>query len=267
MAGEAKTAQFLLSDATVMIGPVADLMNLNPDEHSIGLVKNFSITGEPSYTALTQGVKNEEVYSVMTDNPITASMEVYEFTSKNIAYGLGLDGADFTLETPASYAISADADTADTAVDISSPTDISSKFPTGCWVSLQSADPDKADHVHIAQVSSVSYTDTTLTVNFVGYPLPEDFKTGAKLTRVVDIPVGSKDNQPFLSAKIVGILPESNQPITILIPKLRVTKGFTLAFQSDNYGNLPYEFKPYAQVATDPNYSKFGTKRAVVFRA
>ena len=45
MAGEAKTDSFMLGAATVMIGAMADLYDLNPTDHSIGLVKNFSTLG------------------------------------------------------------------------------------------------------------------------------------------------------------------------------------------------------------------------------
>lgn len=266
MAGEAKTAQFLLADATVMIGPMADLLSLNPTDHSIGLVKNFAINAEPSYTELTQGIRNEEVYSVMTGNVVSASMEVYEYTSKNLAYGLGLDGADYTLSESISFPIKTAIAATEVAATFDSATDVSSKFPIGSWVAIQSAASNKSDNVHIAKVTAVSYAATVMTVTFTGYPVTNGFVAGDKIFRVMDIPIGSKKEQPFLAAKIVGIMPEGNEPLTLLIPKLRITKGFHLAFQGDNFGNLPYEFKPYAQVATDPNYTEFGTTRAIVFR-
>lgn len=58
MAGEAKSTSFVLGTATVMIGPRADVFELTPEEHSIGLVKNFTLSGDPSYLDLTHGVRN-----------------------------------------------------------------------------------------------------------------------------------------------------------------------------------------------------------------
>ena len=74
MAGLAKTDAFMLGDATVMIGAMADLLTLNTVEHSIGLVKEFMVKSEPGYTELTQGVKNTVVASVMTSNKVSATM-------------------------------------------------------------------------------------------------------------------------------------------------------------------------------------------------
>ena len=135
-----------------------------------------------------------------------------------------------------------------------------------CWIGIQPADPEKADAVHIAQVKTSSYAAEELTLDIEGFGLPLAYKTGDKIFRVADIPVGSKDEQPFLSAKIVGILPEGKTPLTILIPKLRITKGFNVAFQNDGFGNLPYEFRPYNQVASDPMFAKFGRAKARIFR-
>ncbi|TIT61156.1 MAG: hypothetical protein E5W90_32965, partial [Mesorhizobium sp.] len=73
MAGNAKTNKFLLSTATVMLGALADLHKLNPAEHSIGLVKNFQLTGEAQFTELTQGIRNAVVMSVRTGEGLKTS--------------------------------------------------------------------------------------------------------------------------------------------------------------------------------------------------
>ena len=64
MAGFAKTKNFMLSTATVMIGPMADLHKLNPDEHSAGLVKNFQMTADPPFVGLGHGIKHNVVVHV-----------------------------------------------------------------------------------------------------------------------------------------------------------------------------------------------------------
>ena len=77
MAGEAKTNAFMLGTATVMLGAQADLFDLNPTEHSIGLVKNFNLQVDQTYTELTQGVQNQIVFSVRTGNKVMNTMEAY----------------------------------------------------------------------------------------------------------------------------------------------------------------------------------------------
>jgi hypothetical protein len=257
MAGEAKTSTFLLGSATVMIGPVADLWDMEPSTHSIGLVKNFSITAAPTYTELTQGTKNQLVYSVLTDNKVTASMEVYEYTAKNLSYGLGLDGS--ALETISlTHVSNADVvgDGTIATVVIASVSDIHADFPVGGAVMVQEL--GGTDQVHIAKTVSATYASTALTL-VLDKPFPDGvtFHSGSLVSPVNTVAVGAKTDQPFLAAKVVGILPQNNEPCVILMPKLRISKGFTLAFQTNQFGNLPFEFEPYELTSVDANYAEF----------
>jgi hypothetical protein len=251
MAGEAKSNKFMLGAATVMIGPQAELFNLNPDEHSIGLVKNFSISGQPAYTELTQGVKNSVVYSVMTGNPVTATMEVYEHTSKNLAYGLGLDGSAMDpIATKTTTNADVPASVAGTKlIPLASVTDL----VEGDWI--QAAAPGTTDKLLVARVTDVDAVAKTVTIadeQSFSYALP----IGTTVQKVNVVGIGSKSDQPFLSAKIVGNLADGT-PVALLIPKIRITGGFTLAFKTDSFGNLPYKFQPYDLVSADPFYDTF----------
>lgn len=261
MAGEAKTNAFMLSSATVMIGPQADLFDLNPTEHSIGLVKNFQMTAEPTYTELTQGVQNTIVYSVLTNNPVKCSMEVYEYTSKNLMYGLGLDGSAVVAGTR--YQLKTAISSGGTAVVMKAATDVSGSFLAADWIMLQN---QSQDGVHIGQLASNSTWDDptdalslTLTAGTT-IDTDLDFAVDDLVMKVTRIDVGSKLAQPYLAAKIVSVMPDQNTPVTILIPKLRVTRGFTLNFSSEQFSNLPFEFTPYEVVSTDPNYSLFANR-------
>lgn len=229
MAGEAQTSSFVLGTATVMVGPRADVFELTPDDHSIGLVKNFTLTAEPSYLDLTQGVRNTIVYSVMTGFPVRATMEVYEFTSKNLMYGLGLDGTSFETMPAA---------TAGGAAPTAFPT-----TPAGAWFVVQENQLGR-DLVFAGKAG-----DTI--------PSAMGFTSAARIRQMNMVPVGKKDEQPFLGAKVVGILPENNEPVTIILPKVRIQKGFTMAFTTDNYSNMPFEMTPFDLTSTDPHYTTF----------
>jgi hypothetical protein len=265
MAGEARTSAFMLGSATVMIGPQAALWDLNVDEHSIGLVKNFSISTEPTYAELTQGAKANIVYSVLTANPVRAQMEVFEYTSKNLSYGLGLDGSAL-VPISAEYLLSTGI-TGNTGTPVSTATFVATEskvaeFPIGKWVSIQ--DPVQPDKIHYAKLSATttvtgSAPTITHTLTFTGFGLKtgNNFGVGSRVQAVSRVDVGSNADQPFLAAKIVGILPEKNESVALLIPKMRITRGFTLAFTTENFGNLPFQFQPYDLVATDPFYAEF----------
>ena len=254
-AGLAKTNDFLLSTASVMIGPMEDLYDLNPDEHAIGLVKNVTLSSEPSYTELTQGVKGSVVFSVLTANPVKASMEVFEYTAKNLALGLGLDLdatglAPLTAQTTVASPVAAS--------PVSSVLNVTSAagMTAGKTILIER---NSSDDFVIRKIVSVSTNAIT-----VDQPLPT-IASGVKVMLVNAIDIGSKDDQPFFSAKIAGKLANGDD-IVILIPKIRITKGFNMAFTSDNYGNLPFEFTVYDMVSTDALYADFANAQARIFR-
>lgn len=259
MSGEALTNNFMLGAATVMIGAQADLFDLVKDTHSIGLVKNFTLSGDPQYLELTQGVKNTIVDSALTNNPIRANMEVYEATPQNLRYALGLEKGSLVTGTTV-YDLKADVTAADTSFTID--TDVSSDFSAGDWVVVD----DGNDNMWVAKVASAAFSspDTTITVAS-GYDAPVGYTAadGVKIRRVDATMAGSKEDQPYLSAKVVGKL-SNGTPITLLFPKIRIVRGFNLAFVTDNYGNMPLEFTPYEQTADDPNWGKMSSNSGVV---
>jgi hypothetical protein len=264
MAGNAKTKKFLLSTATVMIGAPADLHKLNPEEHSIGLVKNFQLTADPTFVELTQGVKNSVVMSVKNGDGLKASMEVYEYTLRNMGYAAGLDasGVEFDTVTDIWLASAAYA-TATKSIEVTA--DVSSKLNAGDYVFIQNGLDDK---VHIAKIATAVFATGKSTITLAAGHEPSTksvFPVGSRIGKVKRIDVGGSDVQPEFAAKIVGLLPADNAPFTIYLPKVKVTKGLGVAFQTDNFGNLPFEFTPYSGVESDPFYADYATAAAILF--
>lgn len=262
MAGEALTNAFTLGSATVMIGPPSMLYDLTT-ANSIGLVKNFTISTTPTFLDLTQGAKGQIVYTSMTSNPAKASMEVFEYTAANLAYGLGLDGSTLAA-AGASYpttAVLTGSATPVTTATFTSATDVTALFPIGTWVSIQGALTDSVHYAKLTATTTVTGTAPnmihTITFTGQGLKLNNNFPLGSKVTLVNRLDIGSTVDQPYHAAKIVAVLPDGSKPMGILIPKMRITKGFTAAFSDSNYGNMPFEFEPLAPVTTDPFYADF----------
>lgn len=261
MAGNAKTNKFMLSTATVMLGPLADLHKLNPMEHSIGLVKNFQLTGEAQYTELTQGIRNAVVMSVRTGEGLKTSCEVYEFTAKNIAYAAGIDASGTTFDVVEEMsALSAEAiGAADDIVLAVAPT---TAIAAGDYLFIQKG---QDDYVHVVKVAS--YDNGTKTVTFAaGFEIPTGmtFPVGSRVGRLKRIDVGVAQTQPDLACKVTGILPKDNTPFTILLPKVKITRGLGISFASDNFSNMPFEMQPYQMVTTDPFYAEYGDGQAIL---
>lgn len=264
MPGTAKTTQFLLSTATVMLGPLADLHNLNPAQHSVGLAKNFTMALDPAYTELTQGITNSIVMSVRTSEAIRASFEVYEYTLRNIAYAAGIDASGVAFDSNTGLALTTAAvAAAATAVVVTG--DVTTTYPVGSYFFIQAGTDDQ---VHIAKVSAVAFTTPNTTITFTGFATPTgtNFPVGSRVGKVRKVEIGSGVLfQPELAAKIVGILPKNNEPFTILLPKVKVTRGLNIAFDSANFTNLPFELTPYAQATTDPFYTEYNGASAILF--
>lgn len=259
MAGLAVTNDFMLSTATVMLGPQADLRSLNPTEHGIGLVKNFTLTSEPAYTELTQGVKNSIVASVMTSNPVKATMETYEYTAKNLSYALGLEGADGVTEYAVSTAVAAPGITAGSPAETSLPVESTVGFTANDYILINI---DNDHNFIIRKISSTAGSPAALTVT---EGIEQNVPAGATVKKVHSISVGSKNDQPFYAAKIAGKLADGTA-VVVEIPKVRITRGFSFAFTSDNFANMPMEFTVYDLVAADPHYSEFNGDQARLYR-
>jgi hypothetical protein len=265
MPGNAKTNGFLLSTATVCVGPMADVYNLNPTAHSVGLVKNVQAVSEPTFVELTQGVKNQPVMTVPNSDGLRVSFEVYEYTLRNLGYAAGLDasGAGFNA-LPNIHTTAAVVNAAATSLTVA--TDLTLTYPIGSWIYLQNG---LDDYIHVAKVSAVSYSNPNTTITFTGFAIPAGltFPLGSRLGKVVPIDKGAALPQPDLSAKILGVMPKDNRPVVIVYPKIRITKGFSINFQSDAFASMPWEFTPYPLVSGDTFYSDFGDAQFRMFPA
>ncbi len=251
MSGEARTDAFMLGTATVMLGAPADLMNLTVAS-SIGLVKNFTLKSTPGFTELTQGVKNTLVFSVMTANDVVGDGEMYEYTSANLSYALGLDGSQVVSKVASASlvatAVTAPTPPALTAAVLSVTAADGTKFSVGdtCFIQIGSA-----DQLFVRKIASKAVDALTFDSGF-----PVAIPVGTHVQVVNVLAVGSLEDQPFLAAKIVGTL-ANGQEVAILLPKVRVTSGISMAFKTDKFDFIPLQLKIYDLVSTDPLYATF----------
>lgn len=254
MAGTAKTSQVLLSTATVMIGPMAEVNSLTPEKHSIGLVKNVTYSADPEFRELTQGITNDVVMSVKVGDGSRVAMEVYEYTARNLAYAAGLDGTGAEFDTTSTEYVTSAAPTTTSVAVSGSPTGISA----GDFIYIQGGSDDL---VHVAKVASVATNTITLAA---GYAIPAGmtFPAASKVRKVKALNIGVQSPNVNLGVKITGLIdPSKNLPITLVFPKVKITRGMNLNFTTDNFGNMPFEFTPYSLVAGDALYNDFGTTK------
>lgn len=260
MAGEARSIDFLVGTATIMLGLPADLRDFRPETHSIGLVKNVKLMAEATYIELTQGLRNSVVHSVKTGEPVRASAEVYEFNASNWSYALGFSG--YNVGIPALNAGSATITAVETLTpsgDILAPADgvgyddftlsTVTNFAVGDYVLIQVGYNDVVVPRRITTIAG-SVITVDARIKNVAFP------AGVTVNKCLVVPVGRKSEQPFLAAKIVGNMADGRE-IAIEIPKLRITKGFDITFQTSDYVNMPFEFAVYDQIPADNQYARF----------
>lgn len=256
MYGLANTNRFMLGAATLLLGPQADLFNLTRANHSVGMIKNFALTAEPTYTDLSQGVKNTVVYSVMTGHTARAAAELYEFTTKNIAYTAQLNGAALepstNIETKVATAVAGSTGSPVSSVVVASATGLA----VGDWVLIQ--DPLTPDDATIRKITAIA-TDTLTVAPGIARAVAVD----SVVRRVNFTEVASKQEQPFFSAMVHGVLANGDE-ISIALPKVRVTSGLNLSFQTNDYGNMPLELGIYDLTPTDPHFAQFGYTPAAI---
>ncbi len=254
--GTAKTNKFHFSTATLCVAPMAEQKAIHPLNHSLGLVKNVRAEVTSSKVDLTQGLTNDVVATVTNGMNLTMSGEVYEYTAKNFAYGLSQDPTgivDMGAPVGITAAVAAAATTVTTASAIAG-------LAVGDWIYIQEA---KDDQIHVARLSAVAGA----TLTFAGYPVPAglSFSAGARVGKLNKIDADpAKANNNF-AVRIIGVSVDGNIPIILHFPKVRITRGFSIGFSSENFANLPFEFTPMVPLPADPGYdAAFAQKMSIL---
>jgi len=261
MAADAKTTNFMLGVAEVMLGNIDELYDLNPSQHGVGLAKNFTCEATKDRTDLTQGRTNDIVFSMTTSSTTKCNMEVYEYSVKNMAYALGLQGGSITVAAGNALTTTSLASFSGGSASLAF-VDVASGLQTpivGDYVSVR--DP-VSENILMGKVSAVSGVTAgasatgTMTIDIADTTSVQSLPAGSMVSVVNVLEIGSTDVDHDFSAKVSGQLANGTW-VTFLFPKVRITSGLSMAFTTDNFGNIPFEFTPLKAAASDPFYSEF----------
>jgi hypothetical protein len=267
MAGYAKTGNFQLSDATVMLGGMNDLYKLNPTNHSIGLVKNFQMNTDPQFLDLTQGIQNDIVASVKTQHGVTASMEVYEYTFRNLSYAAGLDASSPTYDVSSQTLSLTDAVTASAATTATVTGDITTSLANGDYIFIQNG---ITDAVHIGKLTATpTFATGKTTLTFANHAVPTamSYPVGSRVGKFRVVDVGGTNLQEYLAMKVVGLTPKDKRPFVLLFPKVKIQQGLAISFATDQWQNMPFTVQPYVCTADDIFAAEFNDKVVRMFSA
>lgn len=250
MAGEARTSTFMLATATVMLGAPADLLNFAPDTHSIGLAKNVMADQQTGEVELTQGQFNTVVDSKKNSAKNAVKFEMYEYTSRNLAYALGLDGATFSKQTTQTTIPAA---VVPGAGGVSSITVASATgFSVGNYILISEASGNNPEEDKIITRQITGIVGNVITVDVA---IKVAFLAGAVVRKSNIMGVGQKKDDAILAMAISGTLSD-NTPVLMCYPKVRISKGFSANFQTQQYGNMPIEISVLDSTQQDPHYAR-----------
>lgn len=263
---EVKNPKFVIGNATVMLAPFSeDVFALTPDEHSVGMVKAVTVTQEANQITLRNGVMQNQVDAVKSNVNMTTTFEGYEFSAENLMHSLGLQGATVKRLRGS---LTADAEASDTTISIASypipgdtgsAIDATGDIPVGAVLLLQKA--DQPDHVYPVKTTAATTGTGPYIATIPALTADTEFATGDTVWVMNEINAGSIDQDEYFCVKIVGTLSANDEPIVVIIPKVRITRGFNLSFSETDYSNLPFELSPIlmskSETASRPKLAGF----------
>lgn len=276
----AKQNAFMLSDAALMLCKygATPVFDLTPAVHGVGLAKEIACVIDSSNIDLTAGIAQALVDSKRTNVQSTVTGTVMEYSAENL---LRAQGFATGAVQPLRGKLNADAAAAAvslTVVDNPIPGDAASTLGTvaaavkqGETVLLQH--PTIPELVFPALASADStYAAGVHTIPIAGTPIPAgmSFPANSIVWRLTPIAAGSTDQGDLFSVKIVGTLANFNRPVVYVAPKVQITKGFNLAFTTNEYGGMPWEMRALLLSASEATgrLAEIGTRApAVVYAA
>lgn len=240
---------FVLNEATLMIGPLGSAMDLTEAEHSLGLFKNLAITNDKTYQPLNQGVRQDTVAQVLTNDAWTFAGNGYEYNPRTIMYALGQAGytAD-PLAKRVKATITAPAAVAEDSITV----DVATGIVVGDWIVISPAGGSSDGMAY--NVKSITTDKITLDRKLV-----TAIAIGDKVVKSTLILTNDQDScsgANYYSAKIVSADIQCN-PIVIIAHKIQVTSGLNLAFGVSDYSNMGFQATPMALTRKDAGYADY----------
>ena len=223
---DVKNQKFVIGNATVMLAPYTEnVFALNPEDHSVGMVKSVTLEQQADQIMLKNGIQQITVDAQKSNVNMSVNFEGYEFDALNLTYALGIAGST-VKRLRGRLAVSALAAATSLTVesypvpgDAASLIDAAGDIPSGAVLMLQN--PDQPDEVYPLTVTAATVASGgNFTVTTTAIPVAA--AAGWVVWVVNELEVGAFQQDDFFCAKIVGNLSANNEPIMVIIPKLKL---------------------------------------------
>lgn len=248
---------FAIGNATVMMAPFAtDVFSLTPALHSIGMVKQVSVGMEADTIDLRHGIQQNLVDQKRAGVRTPVTFEGYEFTAQNLVRALGYSNTTIvrkhgTLATAlAAAATTASVASAPIPGDATSGITAIGDIPAGSTLIIQK-DSDSSYVFPVRTSGAITGAGPYSVTLGSAVPTGMSFAIGDEVWVVNELGIGSQKDTDFFGMKIAGTLSNYDVPVVIILPKVKVVRGFNLNFSETDYGNLPFEVSPFFLAATE----------------
>lgn len=275
MADVQKSA-FSLTSATIMIGKafVDDVFSLIPATHSVGMVSEANVTIDSSITELLNGVAQVTVDAKRTGVSASITANVYEMTAQNFMRSQAMAGTAGAIKRgvltaaaaaeAVSLSVASDPIPGEAGSGITAVGDI----PSGSTILLQRPNGE-TDYVFPTKTTAAATVATDVYTLAIAdnykIPLGVTFPIGTRVWIVPAVSVGDIDADDQFCVKITGTLTSFDRPVTYVAPKVRMVRGFQIAFNETQYTSMPWEMKPLllsaTEIASMPRGADIGTRR------
>jgi hypothetical protein len=216
------------------------------------MVRNVTLNQESDQIELRKGIQQNLVDSKKSNVKTTLSAEVFEFSAQNVFYSLSIGNQAVALKRGKLKTAAAGATGDDRREHRPAPGRRDDRhlrcgdIPNGATVLLQIPGNGQNDYVlpvRVTAATTVAARATTPSRSAI--PAGMNFPVGTKVWVVNEIGVASTAEQDFFKVKVVGTLSNNERPVTLILPKVKITKGFQIQFDEGNYTSMPFEFAPY----------------------
>lgn len=272
---DVKKSAFSLSSATIMVGRafVDDVFALTPEDNSVGMVSEVQVGLDSQITELLNGVQQVTVDAKRTGVSGSITGNVYEFTAQNFAYAQAMSGAVGGIKrgvltaTLASGAATMSVNSAPIPGEAGSAITALGDIPSGSSLLIQRRNGE-TDYVFPTKSSAAATGTGPYTIPIADpfdIPTGMSFAVGDYVWIVPPVGVGDMDADDLFCVKIAGVLTNYDRPVVYIAPKVRMVRGFQLAFNETAYGSMPWEMKPLimssGEAASMPRLSEIGSRR------
>ena len=257
-----RSSSFMLSSATIMMAPAftTSVFELQPSLHSLGMSRDVAVKVDSSLIELKNGIAQTTVDARRTGVSASISATLYEMTAANMQRALALASATAPVvkrgvlsSAAAAAAVSISVNSDPVPGDSNTAITAVGDIPSGSTILIQRINGEQ-DYVFPTTSTGVATGTGPYSIPIAStsaIPSGMSFAAGSHVWILSPISIASSTADDLFGVKITGTLSNYDRPVTVLFPKVRISKGFQLQYTETDYGSMPLEMTPFIMSSSE----------------